>query len=118
VAARPAASVRTAAPVESAVKATVKRAPRAVVPAAVVIDYPMEGEIVASARYTFRIGTPAKEGIEVSVDGKDWVACRPSAGYWWYDWSGYGSGAHRIEARVPAGKRYAKSGVRSFTVLI
>jgi hypothetical protein len=84
----------------------------------VVIDHPMPGEIVRSAWYTFRIGASPADRVEISVDGKEWQPCRPAAGYWWYDWSGYGAGAHEIQARTPSGSRFATSKPRRFTVLI
>ncbi|HRY29424.1 MAG TPA: hypothetical protein P5079_05225 [Elusimicrobiota bacterium] len=82
------------------------------------IDYPLEGEILTSGCYTFRLGASPTDRVEVSIDGKDWLPCRECVGYWWFDWSGYGSGAHSLEARIPSGKRYLKSKLRQFTVLI
>ncbi|MBI4397118.1 MAG: hypothetical protein HY548_08490 [Elusimicrobia bacterium] len=95
----------------------------------VVIDYPVEGEIITSQRYTLRFGASpipqtgtvpgGADKVEVSIDGRDWQPARESAGYWWFDWSGYSAGPHTIEARIPTGgKRYAKSKPRQFTVLI
>lgn len=85
----------------------------------VVIDYPLEGEIINSHYYTFRIGTTPVDCVEVTTNGKEWHHCRPAAGYWWYDWSGYNSGPYIIQARIPgAGKRPIKSGLRKFTVLV
>ncbi|HOW27353.1 MAG TPA: hypothetical protein PK876_02475 [Elusimicrobiota bacterium] len=70
----------------------------------VVIDYPMEGEIIGPC-YTVRIGAYPTPKVEVSIDGKDWCACRESAGYWWFDWSGYTPGPHTVEARIYLEKR-------------
>lgn len=84
----------------------------------VVIDYPLEGEIVTSAAYTVRLGAGGAERVEVSFDGKEWQPARESVGYWWYDWTGYGAGAHTVVARAYAGKRAVKSKPRSLTVLI
>ncbi len=84
-----------------------------------VIDYPLEGEIITSAWYSVRIGASQTDRVEVSFDGKAWQPCRQSNGFWWYDWSGYGSGAHSVSARVFVnGKPPLKSKARQFTVLI
>jgi hypothetical protein len=70
----------------------------------VAVEYPQDGELVVSPVYTLRLGAkPGVESIEVSIDGGPWQACRPSVGHWWYDWSGYGDGAHTIEARGELG---------------
>lgn len=85
----------------------------------VLIDYPLEGEIVVSHHYAIRVGASSAESVEVSIDGKAWQACRPAAGYWWFDWSGYNSGPHNVSARLSlGGKRYLKSAPRQLTVLI
>jgi hypothetical protein len=83
-----------------------------------VVDFPQEGEIVTSAHYAFRIGASAADRAEVSVDDRDWAACRFNSGYWWFDWSGYGSGPHTVVARIPGNKGFVKSKPRHFTVLI
>jgi len=82
------------------------------------VDYPQEGEIVTSDSYVFRVSTSATDRVQISLDGKEWKPCRESVGFWWYDWSGYGSGAHTLLARIAVGKRLMKSRPRSFTVLI
>lgn len=97
----------------------------------IVVDFPVEREIVTSPTYAFRISTTAVQGVQVSIDGKDWQPARESVGFWWYDWSGYAAGPHTIEARipsdkpgrslaatVPSGKRFLKSKPRQFTALI
>jgi len=85
----------------------------------VVIDFPVEGEIVTSPAYACRIGVSPTDRVEVSIDGKEWLPCRESVGYWWYDWSGYNAGPHTLQARIPStGKRFIKSSLRQFTVLI
>jgi hypothetical protein len=87
-------------------------------PASVRVDYPVEGEIVTSSRYTFRFKTPAASGVEISVDGRDFVPCRESVGFWWFDWSGYQAGPHTAQARVRTGKRWVTSDLRHFMVLV
>lgn len=83
-----------------------------------VIDYPLAGEIVTSPHYAFRIGAGGADRVEVSIDGKEWQPCRPAAGYWWFDWSGYNAGPHQIRARIPSGKRFLVSKPRQFTALV
>ena len=88
--------------------------------AAAVLDFPQAGEVITGPYYTFRIGTPeGSEGVEVAVDRGPWHACRRSAGYWWYDWSGYASGDHELVARgrTPDGEEL-RSEVRKFQVAL
>jgi hypothetical protein len=82
------------------------------------IDFPQEGEILTSGQYTLRISTSATEGVEVSIDGKGWEPCRECVGFWWYDWSGFGAGAHTVVAKISVGKRSMKSKARSLTAII
>ncbi|MBL8023517.1 MAG: hypothetical protein JNK54_04440 [Elusimicrobia bacterium] len=82
------------------------------------IDFPQVGEILTSPHYALRVSTSATDGVEVSVDGKEWQPCRECVGFWWYDWSGYGSGVHTVVARITVGKRTLKSKPRSFTVIV
>lgn len=73
------------------------------------VDYPQKEELVTSPVYAIRITVPAEaEKVEVSLDRSPWQACRQSAGYWWYDWSGYVSGEHEAAVRVhpSQGKSY------------
>ena len=67
----------------------------------VFIDFPREGEKVASNVYSFRIGTsPQASRVEVSIDGGDWLPCRNASGYWWHDWICFSAGDHQISARA------------------
>lgn len=84
----------------------------------VVVDFPLEGEIVTTPHYTFRIGCSATAPLEICVDGREWAPCRASVGYWWYDWSASESGAHTVVARMKTGRRSVESRPRRFTVLI
>ena len=99
---------KAAAPAaETAAKAPAKRAPRAKKAAAagvkLFIDFPRPNETVRPGGYTFRIGAvPAASRVEVSLDGGPWLPCREGAGYWWYDWSAYTAGSHRLAVRAPA----------------
>lgn len=66
-----------------------------------VVDYPQQDEIVRCPEYTVRVGAPNEQtSVDVSIDGGPWRACRPSHGYWWHDWSGYGRGEHELIARA------------------
>lgn len=82
------------------------------------VDYPQVGEILTSPQYSIRISTSATEGVDISIDGKEWQPCRESVGFWWHDWSGFGAGVHTVVARIAVGKRYLKSKPRSFTAII
>ena len=85
---------------------------------AVRVDYPQEGETLALASYTFRIGAiPEAAGVEVSIDQGDWRPCRESLGMWWYDWTDGASGEHVLIARTRRGTDLtATSGPRRFSV--
>ena len=85
--------------------------------AAVAVDFPRGGERVVSRDYALRVSTEAQGLVEVSIDGGPWRACRKSAGFWWYDWSGYAAGPHCAFARVTAERRRRLlSARRDFTV--
>ena len=64
------------------------------------LDFPAENETVFSRNYTFRISAMQAQSVEVSVNHGSWLPCRPCAGYWWFDWSGYSSGDYELEARA------------------
>ncbi|MFI5363441.1 MAG: hypothetical protein ACHQ49_15855 [Elusimicrobiota bacterium] len=65
------------------------------------VDFPRQGETIASDAYTFRISAPGDvQKVEVAIDQAEWRPCRQSAGYWWSDWSGYENGEHEITARL------------------
>lgn len=67
-----------------------------------IVDFPARNEEISSAHYTFRLSAPeAAESVDVSIDQGPWLACRKAEGFWWYDWSGYGDGAHELIARTP-----------------
>jgi hypothetical protein len=86
---------------------------------AVFIDYPQQDEGITSAQYTFRIGTaPQADKVEVSIDRGPWLACRQADGFWWYDWSNYTPGVHRLTARgVTTDGKTGMSLQRRFQVL-
>jgi len=82
------------------------------------VDYPMEDEMIASHFYSFRISASPTERVEISIDGEEWLPCRQSVGYWWFDWCHFSAGPHSLRARIPsAGTRELKSKPRQFTVL-
>lgn len=61
------------------------------------VDYPKQNEVVSSGHYTVRVFAPAgAHKVGISVDQGPWRSCRPSVGFWWYDWSGYGNGEHEV----------------------
>jgi hypothetical protein len=64
----------------------------------IAVDYPHEGEILSSAACTFLIDAPAR-GVEIAVDGDDWLPCRRGDGYWRHDSLFTGSGRHQAVVR-------------------
>jgi hypothetical protein len=85
----------------------------------VVIDHPMEGELVSGLAYVMRIGAAAGGRVEVSINNGDWSPARHSAGYWWFDWGYYKPGPHTVVARLidDKGKVLKKSATRKCTVV-
>lgn len=84
----------------------------------VVVDFPMEKEVIASPHYTIRLGASHDaEKVELSIDGADFLACRHAVGYFWFDWSGYSKVAHKISARLTTKDgRIIYSDLRTFSV--
>lgn len=82
------------------------------------IDYPQEEELITSPHYTFRVKAPLNaEKVEICIDGAPWQLCRYSSGFWWYDWSDYGSGDHEVVARIlPFDSRNYTLRTRRFSV--
>lgn len=96
---------------KSAVKNVLSSLKRAPVPARPVVDFPLQDETVLSSHYTFRLSAPEKaDSVDVSIDQGPWLACRKAEGFWWFDWSGFGDGAHELIARTPGkGGRFSMS---------
>ena len=71
----------------------------------VAIDYPRSGETIRPGHYSFRLSVaPTASHVEVSVDQGPWSPCRGAAGFWWFDWTDFAEGAHRLEARAVDGE--------------
>ncbi|MBI5597715.1 MAG: hypothetical protein HY928_16635 [Elusimicrobia bacterium] len=110
------AAVLAVAPLKAAPKATAK--PRAASPktpkaAAVVLDFPAREEKVAPGHYAIRVAANSDLSVEVSIDGGEWLACRPAVGYYWFDWAPTQAGEHRIVARAKnGGPRFSKTDER------
>lgn len=85
----------------------------------VTVDFPQAGEVVTSPQYTIRIGAIEATGVEISINDGPWQPCRLSAGYWWYDWSGYLPGKHqvKVQAHTQDGQ-IVTSRPRQFTVTL
>jgi hypothetical protein len=82
------------------------------------VDFPLQNDKITSAGYTIRVSAPPGiKTVEVTIDQGDWQTCRQSAGYWWFDWSGYENGEHEVTARLvtPEG-RSVSSESREFFV--
>lgn len=70
----------------------------------VMIDYPKNGENIKTGHYSFRIGSSPCERVEICLNKKDWLPCRYSVGYWWFDWANFMPGIYKIKARSFDGK--------------
>jgi hypothetical protein len=66
----------------------------------VVIDHPINGEVLIPNHYAVRIGASWGGIVEFQVDDTDWIPCRHNAGYWWFDWHNIPSGKHKLAARM------------------
>lgn len=67
------------------------------------LDFPRRHEKVSSTSYAFRVGSNVDGPVEISIDDGPWQQCRPSVGYWWYDWHTDTQGKHNAVARVTQG---------------
>ncbi|MDR1941031.1 MAG: hypothetical protein LBQ47_01740 [Endomicrobium sp.] len=66
-----------------------------------VIDYPVENDVVrSSGYYAIRIGASHDGYVELSFNGGEWIPCRYSDGYWWFDWVYFAAGDYTISARM------------------
>lgn len=86
--------------------------------AAVLVEFPAEGEELTGRSYTFRVTTtPDAKAVELALDKGDWRPCREAVGFWWYDWSGFQDGEHEAAARTHVGDAISvNSATRRFTV--
>ena len=104
-------------------KTETKKTKEAVKPVEVraVLDHPQQGEKITAPQYTFRVGTFGGdvELVTISIDQGPWQPCRNSAGYWWYDWSGYTEGRYQAEAKAHTKDgQVVTSGLRKFQVVL
>jgi|SRR5581483_6806731 len=90
-----------------------KKAGEAIVPAAVkpaaapsleiIIDYPKEEELVLSGDYAVRLSGTSEAQVELSVNGGEWLGCRRSVGFYWFDWTPTETGEAVLKARLRVG---------------
>lgn len=101
--AKPQVKTTTPSPLKEAIPAatqTLTKTTKKLQELQVFIDYPAQDEGIGLEGYSVRIGTtPGAEKVEISIDRGPWLPCRQAEGYWWYDWSNYGDGVHRLTAR-------------------
>lgn len=81
----------------------------------VCIDYPKDGEKMYAGHYAFRISASEGYTPEISWNGKKWMACRLSAGFWWNDCESVTKGTHTLKARIRKGKKLIKKAFRACT---
>lgn len=119
-AAKPSASAKKSPAAAKASKNAGEAAAKAPkITTSVIIDYPLEREIISSAVYTFRLSALTPASVEISFDGQEWRPCRESVGFWWYDWAGYQGGTYTVQARmVGQDGRITSSKLRQFTAII
>lgn len=65
-----------------------------------VIDYPVENEIIKGLHYAIRIGATPLGYVELSFNEGEWQPCRHGAGFWWFDWGYFTPGKYKIQARL------------------
>ena len=76
-------------------------APKARRKGVVHVKFPRAGETVARPSYSVQIETaPEPVRVELRINDADWIPCREALGLFWYDWSDFEPGAHRLIARV------------------
>jgi hypothetical protein len=85
----------------------------------ITVDHPTQGEIISGLHYAIRIGASGEGAVEISFNDADWNACRPAAGYWWFDWGYFTPGMYKISARLidSSGKVIKKSSVNKVKVV-
>lgn len=83
----------------------------------VVLNYPTRNEVVRSPHYAFRVEADVDGRVELSIDEGPWQKCRPSVGYWWFDWRVGTPGVHSARARVvPKDRKELRTRSRRFRV--
>ena len=88
----------------------------------VLIDYPVENDIINGSAYVLRIGTSNDFNayVEVSFNDGEWNLCRFASGYWWYDWVYFQPGHFTVRARIVSasdGRVIKISDIRHFRVV-
>jgi hypothetical protein len=84
-----------------------------------VIDYPIESDILKADRhYAIKIGASQDGYVEISFNGGEWVPARFSDGYWWFDWMYFSAGDYTLAARMIGqdGKAVAETSLRKYKV--
>ncbi|MBV9079911.1 MAG: hypothetical protein JO102_02190, partial [Elusimicrobia bacterium] len=112
--------VRTNAKAKKAEPAAPKKtaaAPAAKAASKPSIDFPVEGELVLPGHYAVRVSAPEGSGPEISTDGKQWNACRPAVGYFWFDWWPSAKGRVTLQLRLKANGKWTKVAERGCSVV-
>ena len=82
----------------------------------IIIDFPRESSTIQGPYYSFRIGAPEGETVDICINQGDWRPCRRASGYWWFDWSGFEPGDYKVVARVKVAGQIEVSKPRAFKV--
>jgi hypothetical protein len=64
------------------------------------IDFPQQNERLFVPEYVIRLGAGGADAVELSLDKGDWLPCRLTSGYWWFDWANIAPGKHTLVARM------------------
>ena len=101
VSAKTPARAKIAAPKKAAVKTSSASEAASTEPITyVVIDHPINGELLVPGHYAIRIGASWGGIVEFQINDAEWIPCRHNAGYWWFDWHNIPAGKHKLAARL------------------
>jgi hypothetical protein len=83
-----------------------------------VIDYPVEADIIKNGHYAIRIGASHNGYVEISFNKGEWNPCRYADGYWWFDWVYFTPGNYVLSARMidPRGNKIIETPERKCKV--
>jgi hypothetical protein len=87
-------------PSKKIIKPVTKKKPAPTKKLAIDIDFPQENESVFWGHYAIRITSLIPGSVQICINNGEWLTCRNSDGFWWYDWHPLGPGTHSIIARV------------------
>ena len=100
-------------------KSAAEKAPLTTDAADAQIDFPKEGQKIATGHYAVRITAPSGLDVEINTGGTEWWGCRESVGFFWFDWWPAKPGRTVLTVRLKSGKgRWKKASERACTVTV